>query len=139
MIISLDIPTEKHVEYAFQGYARSVYGLAFAYHPDSNYCGYLSQSEDLYLSGHGTPQSIGHVSGEPCLGVEDLAVWLRRSVLPFGYFGDLYIAAPGCTTGFLSDLNDCLRPHYEGGVFGHFGEDLKALPKPVPPGWISVA
>lgn len=139
MIISLDIPSDKHVEYAFQEHSRSVYGLAFAYLPDNNYCGFLAQGEDLYLTGHGTPHSIGHPRGEPNFAASDLCFWLRGSVLPCGYFGDLYIAAPGCTTGFIQSLRNSLGPRYEGSVFGHFGEDLHLLPKPVSTAWVSAA
>ncbi|MFV8817271.1 hypothetical protein [Haliea sp. E17] len=139
MIISLDIPSDKHVEHMFRRYPRAVYGLAFAYVPDSDYCGYLAQGEDLYLTGHGTPQSIGHPEGRPRFEPGDLCHWLRQSVLPCGYFGDLYIAAPGCTAGFLAALRDSLGYRHEGRVFGHFDPALSSLPTPVSSNWVSAA
>ncbi len=139
MIISLDIPSDKHVQYAFRDCSRAIYGLPFAYFTDIDYCGYLAQGEDLYLTGYGTPHSIGHPQGFPSFSANELCGWLRESVLPCGYFGDLYIAAPGCTAGFLYSVRERLGRRHEGSVFGHFDADLPVLPTPVSPGWISVA
>ena len=63
MIISLNIVNADHVQHMFRRYSRAVYGLALPYNADCSYTGILSQGEDLFISGHGSPVSIGHQEG----------------------------------------------------------------------------
>ena len=118
MIISLNIRCAQHVEHMFRHYNRATFGLALPHSHDCSYSGLLSQGEDLFLSGHGSPVSIGHQEGEPRFTPAQLARWLEEWVLPCNYWGSLYIAAPGARQTFLEDLLHELGPSFQGRIHG---------------------
>ncbi|TGD75313.1 hypothetical protein E4634_04800 [Mangrovimicrobium sediminis] len=141
MIISLDVLSEDHVHRIYRHYPRAIYGLAFAYAAWDEYCSYLAQAEDLFItaSAAGNGRLIGHPQGEPSFTPQALADWLRESVLPFEYFGDLYIAAPGADRSYLDGLRKAMGPRYEGRIFGQFGLPSGTLQPPVEAHWVEAA
>ena len=139
MIISLNIRDAAHVQHMFRRYSRQVYGLALPYSPDCSYSGILSQGENLFISGHGSPVSIGHQEGSPRFTPEQMAQWLVEGVLPCNYWGGIYVAAPGARPAYLEELAGCLGPVYRGRIHGQFDLAYSQLRPPVEDGWVQVA
>ena len=139
MIISLNISNTDHVQHMFRSYPRNTYGLALPYHRDCSYTGILSQGEDLYISGHGSPVSIGHQEGSPRFTPSQMARWLCEQVLPCNYWGNIYIAAPGARSDYLEGLLDALGPAYRGRIRGQFDLAYSQLPPPDEDAWVQVA
>jgi len=139
LIISLNISNADHVQHLFRRYPRAVYGLALPYTKDCSYTGILSQGEDLFISGHGSPVSIGHQEGEPRFTPQQLAEWLEQWVLPCNYWGNIYIAAPGARADFLDRLHQVLGPAYRDRIFGQFDLAYSQLSPPEEGAWVRVA
>ncbi|TDG13884.1 hypothetical protein E2F43_10305 [Seongchinamella unica] len=139
MIISLNITNADHVQHMFRHYQRTVYGLALPYTRDCSYTGILSQGEDLFISGHGSPVSIGHQEGEPRFTPSQMAEWLENWVLPCNYWGNIYIAAPGARADFLDGLHRALGPAFRGRIHGQFDLAYSQLNPPQQDAWIRVA
>ena len=57
----------------FRRYPRARYGLAMPYAEDASYADVLAQGEDLFISAHGSPSSVGHPLGEPRFGPGEMA------------------------------------------------------------------
>ena len=139
MIISLNIVNANHVQHMFRRYERGVYGLALPYNRECSYTGILSQGEDLFIAGHGSPVSVGHQDGEPRFTPQQMAEWLQQWVLPCNYWGDIYIAAPGASTSYLDGLLDALGPAFRGRIHGKFDLAYSQLNPPIESAWVKVA
>ena len=139
MIISLNIVNADHVQHMFRRYSRSVYGLALPYNEGCSYTGILSQGEDLFVSGHGSPVSIGHQEGEPRFTPPQMADWLEQWVLPCNYWGSIYIAAPGAQADYLDGLLKALGPAFRDRIHGQFQLAYSQLSPPAGDAWVKVA
>lgn len=139
MIISLNISNADHVAHLFRRYSRAVYGLALPYSKDCSYTGILSQGEDIFISGHGSPVSIGHHEGEPRFTPAQMAEWLEQWVMPCNYWGNIYIAAPGARADYLDGLHEVLGPAFRNRIHGSFDLAYSQLHPPEQDSWIRVA
>lgn len=139
MIISLNILCGEHVQHMFRNYPKVTYGLAMPYAKDCAYSGILSQGEDLFISAHGSPVSIGHQEGEPRFTADQLARWLEESVLPCNYWGNLYLAAPGAGPSYLQALLEALGAVFMGRIHGQFDLAYGQLSSPIADVWVKTA
>ncbi len=130
MILSLDILDYGALHERYSRYPLRQFGLVMAWSAQASYSGILAQGENLYIAAHGAPDSIGHPGGEPRFSAAGLADWLEQSTLPCNFAGNIFLAAPGSTPGYLDALRMGLGGAFAGEVFGLFdrayGEILPA-------------
>ena len=137
MILSLDIRDYARVQQMFRRYRRTFYGLAMPYSEGATYSGTLAQGENLFITGHGSPESIGHPDGAPRFTPAGLGEWLEESVLPCNYAGEIYLAVPGATHCFVDELVSALGHRFQERVHGLFNCAYSQI---LPPGhgeWVT--
>ncbi|QFU75961.1 hypothetical protein EY643_09970 [Halioglobus maricola] len=139
MIISLDIKDYAEVQHMFRRYPRAIYGLAMPYTHESVFSDILAQGEDLFISAHGSPDSIGHPLSTPRFDAAELAQWLQEKVVPCNFFGNIYIAAPGADQKFINALLDQLGEEFEGRVHGLFDFAYSQIMPPSRGDWVQAA
>lgn len=137
MILSLDIRDYALVQHRFRRYPRPFFGLALPYDAQSTYAGVLAQGENLFISAHGSPETIGHPDGSPRFTAHALAHWLEDSVLPCNYAGDIYLAAPGSTRAFLDALCCALGTDYRNRIHGVFNHAYSRIIPPEHSDWLT--
>ena len=111
MILSLNIFDPDLMAETYRGYPQRLYGLAMPYRPDFIYSTFLGQGEDLYLHASGYGKVIGHESGQPVFSAGELGAWLRDSVLPWNYLGDIHLVAPGAALEYLEEFQSWVELH----------------------------
>ena len=137
MILILDIRDYAQVQRMFRRYRRSFYGLAMPYTTGTIYAGTLAQGESLFITAHGSPETIGHPDGAPRFRPVALAEWLEESVLPCNFAGDIYLTAPGATGHFLDELATALGPRFKGRLHGLFNCAYSQIMPPGYEDWIT--
>ncbi|AQA18935.1 hypothetical protein BST95_12490 [Halioglobus japonicus] len=139
VILSLDIRDYSEVQHMFRRYPRAIFGLAMPYTPESDFADILAQGEDLFISAHGSPSTIGHPTSGVRFSAAELAKWLTERVVPCNFFGNIYIAAPGANQHYINELLDALGSEFESRVHGLFDVAYSQI---VPPGrnnWVRAA
>ncbi len=137
MILSLNILSPLHMQEVYGHYPQAIYGLAMHYDREFPYSTLLAQGEDLFVTGHGAHCSIGHRYGSPRFNPMDFSDWLKESVLPWDYHGNIHISADGLSPEFIDRLLHLMGSDYEGRIHGLFEYGEHRLARPGSGNWMS--